>query len=183
MNLTSLALTLSVTLLGLFPLVGQTQGSDVCYLQGANGQSINLGKLCGSFQPPSNSPSRLQGIYQIPIKRRVNNIPMVEVVINGRYHLEMLFDTGASGIVLNKKVADRLGMTYGDGVMMIHTAGGNIVSPVGKIDSLQAGQLQVRGLEVMVTPQLGDISGLLGQAFYTHYDVTIKKDVIELHPR
>lgn len=66
---------------------------------------------------------------------------------------------------------------------MIHTASEMVVSPVGKIDSLQVEQLRVRDLEVMVTLKLGNISGLLGQLFYAQYDVTIKKDTIELCPR
>ena len=178
-----LSLLSSLSLLVLFSAIGQTQESGACYLRGANGQSVDLGKLCGSSQPLPQTKTVSQGVYQIPIKRRVGNIPVIEVIVNGQYHLEMLFDTGASSIVLNKNVADQVGLSYGEEVAIVHTAGGKVASPVGKIDSLQAGQLRVRDLEVMVTPKLGDISGLLGQPFYAQYDVTIKKDMIELRPR
>lgn len=180
---TVLSLISSLGLLVLFSSVGQTQESGACYLRGANGQSVDLGKLCGSSQPLPHTKTVSQGVYQIPIKRRVGNIPVIEVIVNGQYHLEMLFDTGASSIVLNKDVADQVVLSYGEEVVMIHTAGGMVVSPVGKVDSLQVGQLRVRDLEVMVTPKLGDISGLLGQPFYAQYDVTIKKDMIELRSR
>lgn len=171
-SLTSLVATLPLTVLA----------QDTCFLQGANGQSINLSSLCGNPTPKPLKKSTLKEVYQIPIKRRVGRIPTVEVVVNGKHKVEMLFDTGASIIVLNQEVAQAIGIPLKPKTITTHTAGGIVENNIGYVASIQAGGLTLKNLEVSINPNLG-LPGLLGQSFYGDYDVTIKKNMIELRHR
>jgi len=164
----------------LFPV--SVRGNDTCFLRGANGQLLDLGHLCSRSPAPPAKGVRLN-FYQIPIKQRFGNIPSIEVIINGKYPVEMLFDTGASAIVINQAIAEKIGVFYGRDQVMVHTAGGMVASPVGYLNSMQAGQLLLKKVEVIVAPGLGEISGLVGQPFFANYDITIKEKVIELRAR
>ncbi|MGL5033678.1 MAG: retropepsin-like aspartic protease family protein, partial [Microcystaceae cyanobacterium] len=124
-----------------------------------------------------------QNFYQIPIKQRVGNIPSVEVLLNGQHLVEMLFDTGASAIVINQGIAEKVGVTYNRDRVLVHTAGGVVSSAVANLNSMQAGQFSLKNVQVIVAPQLGGIAGLLGQPFFGNYDITIKEKVIELRAR
>lgn len=160
-----------------FPI--STWAQDTCFLRGANGQSLNLSSLCGNSSPQKVAP---KNFFQIPIKRRVGGIPTVEVLFNGKHMVEMLFDTGASVIVLNEEVAQAIGISKSKKTMTIHTAGGIIQSNIGRVISMAAGGLMIKNVEVSINPKLG-LPGLLGQRFYADYDVTIKKNIIELRLR
>ena len=152
---------------------------DTCFLQGTNGRSINLSTLCGNPSPQKVAP---KGFFQIPIKRRVGGIPTVEVLFNGKQTVEMLFDTGASVIVLNEEVAQAIGIKASQKTMITHTAGGMVESNVGYAASMKAGELVIKNVEISINSKLG-IPGLLGQRFYADYDITIKKKMIELRLR
>ncbi len=171
-SLTSLAIALPLTVLA----------QDTCFLQGANGQSINLSSLCGNPTPKTPQKTAPKDVYQIPIKRRVGRIPTVEVLVNGKHKVEMLFDTGASVIVLNQEVAQAIGIPLKPETVKTYTAGGIVENNVGYVASMQAGGLTLNNLEVSINPNLG-LPGLLGQSFFGDYDVTIKKSMIELRHR
>ncbi len=115
-----LAITLS-----LIPWQSKGLTQAPCFLQGPDGRQIDLGGLCGggqnSVQPSTNRPA---DSYQIPIKRRLNGIPTVEVVINGQHRFEMLFDTGASVVVLDQGMANKIGLNDSKPVGFAQTAGG-----------------------------------------------------------
>ena len=58
----------------------------------------------------------------------MNGIPTVEVLINGEHQIEMLFDTGASVVVLDQNMANKLGISTGAPVGFAQTAGGRFRS-------------------------------------------------------
>jgi aspartyl protease family protein len=106
----------------------------------------------------------------------------VEVVFNGVYRYEMLFDTGASGVVLTAEMAEIMGVKRERSVTA-NTAGGAAQVYLGQVKSAQAGNLKLNNLVVGISPQLLGGLGLLGQNFFSGYDVIIRKNQIELHPR
>lgn len=172
-----------VSSLGIFPVSPRVFAQSECYLQAPNGENIDLGHLCGSGTPPktTTSPRTNASTYIIPIKRREMGIPVVEVIFNGSQKYEMLFDTGASGIAITESMANAIGVRK-EQTGIASTAGGNILYHLGRVNSVQAGNLLKKNLEVGISPQLQE-PGLLGQNFFGHYDVIIKQNVIELHPR
>ena len=154
-----------------FPLISHSQSDLPCYLEDSNGNVLDLGHLCGSATP---------SVIQVPIKRRVSGIPVVDVQFNGNHGFEMLFDTGASGIAITPQMAQALNVAP-EGVVTTSTAGGDVEVPRGRVNSVAVGGLEVTNPEVTINQYL-DI-GLLGQGFFGIYDVTIKENVIELRHR
>ncbi|MDJ0730727.1 MAG: retropepsin-like aspartic protease [Crocosphaera sp.] len=159
-----------------------TQAQQSCFLQGANGQHIDLGHLCGggSSNSSQTSASPKTGVFTVPIKRRDSGIPVVDVTFNGRHTFEMLFDTGASGITVSTDMAETMGLKA-EGEAFSQTAGGVVPIGLSTVSSVKAGELTSSNLQVAINPSLP--IGLLGQTFYGHYDVVIKQDMIELRTR
>jgi aspartyl protease family protein len=174
-SLSAIALTGSLLL---FPFIPATLAQSECFLQGANGQHIDLSRLCGGSSTNRKKPPQ---VYQLPIQRRVNGIPTVMVVFNDRHYYEMLFDTGASGIVLTDEMAKAMKVKR-EREVAANTAGGVVTVYLGRINSVKAGDVALSNQVVGISPQMEGL-GLLGQTFFGSYDVTIKKDVIELRYR
>ncbi|MGK7931008.1 MAG: TIGR02281 family clan AA aspartic protease [Microcystaceae cyanobacterium] len=159
-----------------FPLYAQSS----CFIQGHNGQNIDLGELCGNTSP---SVTRTRGdVIQLPIKRHLNGIPTVDVIFNGDKTFEMLFDTGASGITITTSMAEAIGITS-EKTAYSQTAGGVVPVGLGRARSVSAGGLVKKNLPVSINPSHSLNLGLLGQSFFGNYDVTIKEKVIELRLR
>ena len=160
-----------------------TQAQQSCFLQGANGQNLDLGHLCGNQSGSSSKNASVSSanLFQVPIKRREAGIPVVEVTFNGKHTFEMLFDTGASGITITTDMAAKMGIKAQFGGMA-ETAGGKVPIGIGRVSSVKAGQVVGQNLAVAITPSLSGL-GLLGQEFYGHYDVTIKQNMIEMRAR
>jgi len=155
--------------------------SPECLVEAPRGVgNVDLNRLCRIEPPPKNS-SITQGSFLIPIKRRVGGIPIVEVVFNGVHRYEMLFDTGASSVVLTDNMAQVIGVKKERSVAA-NTAGGPAKAYLGQVKSAQAGNLNLNNLVVGISPQLAGGLGLLGQNFFRGYDVIIRKNQIELHP-
>jgi predicted aspartyl protease len=153
--------------------ISHSQSDLPCYLEDSNGNVIDLSHLCGSG---SSTPS----VIQVPIKRRLSGIPVVDVQFNGNRRFEMLFDTGASGIAITPPMAQVLNVAP-EGIVITSTAGGKVEVPRGRVNSVAVGGIEVTNPEVTINQYL-DI-GLLGQGFFGVYDVTIKENVIELRYR
>jgi predicted aspartyl protease len=173
-SLPSIALSLGLWLL---PLVLKTSAQPECFLEAPNRQQIDLSRLCGG-ESGDNSPSRM---FQLPIRRRVSGIPTVIVTFNDRHRYEMLFDTGASGILLTEAMAEEIGVKK-EREVIAKTAGGMVTAHVGRVSSVKAGNLTLQNTSVGISSHLEGM-GLLGQTFFSRYDVTIKKNVIELRTR
>lgn len=163
------------------PLQYKTQAQSECYLEGTGGQHLDLGHLCGGSL--SNPSSGVSGVYKIPVVRRVSGIPTVMVVFNGKQRFEMLFDTGASGVTITESMAKAIGVRK-EAQDIAQTAGGPVAYHLGRVVSLQAGNLMRKNMVVGIVSQMeGQDQGLLGQNFFGDYDVMIKEKEIELHPR
>lgn len=199
--------TLTILNLIIAPVFAQEQPG--CFLIDENGGYHNLRDLCPNSETPiseakkDNPPSvdsstnpetettnpnenstkteKSEGnFFSIPIKRRVGGIPLIDVIINGNKNFQMLLDTGASITTITPTMGKELNIKSEQTVPMA-TAGGIIQSDLGKVESIKAGDLQVDNLLVSLSPSLA--FGLLGQNFYSNYDIIIKENVIEFHPR
>ncbi len=135
------------------------------------------------FSPKDRLPPRGRrkpGVFLAKIKRRKANIPVIEVTFNGKQKFEMMLDSGASGTVITPAMAKALGVVE-QGTVEAQTPNGVATFPVGRVTSMEAGGLAINNLVVAISPAL-DI-GLLGQDFFGHKDITIKRDVIEFRSR
>jgi predicted aspartyl protease len=160
-----------------------------CYMVTASGKKVALGTLCGEV-PPEPTPTEpaagqapgpaKNGIYRVPIKRRLASTPVIDVSFNGKT-FEMILDTGASSTLITKRMSDRLGLKPTGVRNMIIADGSRVRFPMATVGTVSAGGLTARQLVVTVANN-SDI-GLLGHDFFGKYDVKIKRNVIEFQPQ
>jgi len=165
-----------VTILGI-PTLTWAQ-DDACYMITPSGKRVSLGKLCrgsGTIQPAAG------GFYQARIKRRQGGTPVIDVTLNGRSTFEMLVDTGASGTLVTRAMAQSLSIPIVGAGRFTLADGRTIVMPVGRLNSLAVSGATIRNVNVAIASDLAE--GLLGSDFLGNYDIKIKRDVIEFYPR
>ena len=109
-----------------------------------------------------------------PIRRDGNSV-LVTVQINGKeFHL--LFDTGASDLLLSRKAAKRLGLTdlaktYVSGVQ------GKSAAALQRADTLALGSITLHSIPITVSSGIPDVSdGLFGGTLLDRYAVTLDFD-------
>ena len=121
-------------------------------------------------------------VFTAPIKRRVGGTPVIEVNFNGNRQFEMIVDTGASGTVITQNMAKSLGIKA-VGKAQANTASAKAVEfPIGYVDSMEAAGVEVNQVAVAIAGKELEV-GLLGHDFFGNYDLTIKRDVVELRPQ
>lgn len=124
-----------------------------------------------SPEPSDASPSQLPAagqVLQIPFKRVANGM-LVQVRVNDRVSAPFLVDTGASDVAIPAAVAQAAGIQFDQNTprRIYHTANGAISAPVVTIDSLQAGDARVEGLQGSISQSMR--FGLLGGTFFNHF--------------
>lgn len=159
------------------PLATHPQEFSGCFLENANGQTIDLGDVCANSIA---RPYAANGTFRVPIKRRDGGIPVIEVTFNGKQRFEMLLDTGASATTISSKMAKKIGIGV-DRQISIATAGGVVKAGISNVASVQAGGMVVKDIDVIVSPHLP--IGLLGQDFLGDRDITITDKIVELRIR
>ncbi|HEY9606929.1 MAG TPA: retroviral-like aspartic protease family protein [Allocoleopsis sp.] len=121
-------------------------------------------------------------IFKAPIKRRMHQTPVIDVTFNGKQTFEMVVDTGASGTVITQAMAQRLGITPSGEVTASTASAKGVKLRTGKVQSIAVAGAVVKDVQVAIgSPDLE--IGLLGQDFYSKYDVLIRQNVVEFHPR
>ncbi len=121
-------------------------------------------------------------VFQAPIKRRAGGTPVIDVTFNGNQTFEMIVDTGASGTVITQAMADALGLRV-IGKTKVNTASqAGVEVPLGFVSSIAVGNAVVKDVIVAIGNNALDI-GLLGHDFFSDYDVTVKRDVVEFRRR
>lgn len=127
------------------------------------------------------SPASSQ-VFKAPIVRRIGRTPVVEVTINGTQTFEMVVDTGSSGTVITQEMAQSLAIVP-EGEVTADTASARGVKlSTGKAQSIAVGGAVAKNIQVAIgSPELE--IGLLGQDFFGNYDVWIRENIVEFHPR
>lgn len=191
---------LLTTLLNSVATSAKAQESSTCFMLDSNGNQINLGSLCQSSSPKQNPPNYQQlptyqpnnynyqqpqayqkGVYTIPIKSRRGGIPVIDVKFNDRYVFEMMLDTGASQIVITKQMAKTLKVKHHQTMWVSTPSSNRVAMSAGYLNSVGISEMSQRNPLVITAPTMD--MGLLGQSFFSGYDMTIKSDVIEFRER
>lgn len=133
------------------------------------------------IKPVGSAVKSNQRVFRAPIIGRVGGTPVIEVTFNGGQKFPMILDTGASGVVITPQMASALGVRP-IGKVLAHTPSQKAAQfDVGFVDSISVSGAVLTDVPVAIAPQL-DI-GLLGQDFFSSYDVTIRSNVVEFHVR
>ncbi|QDZ40831.1 hypothetical protein FRE64_13295 [Euhalothece natronophila Z-M001] len=170
-------LTFSVAVL--LPATGNTQG---CYMIDKYGEQIDLSSICEK-NDNSSAPTvtSTEGVFESPIKRHQDGIPVIEVSFNDQETVEMMVDTGASATVLPPDVAERLGIEPERTVRASTPSDREVEFPAGRVASMNAGGAVAEDVMIIIAPAVS--TGLLGQNFFSRYDVSIREDVVEFRDR
>ena len=162
-----------------------------CFMLDANGNSIDLSYLCQNSNSTNSRPtiknavdrtqSITSGVHIVPINRRRFGIPVIDVKFNDKYIFEMMLDTGASGVVITQAMAKKLRVEHTETVLVSTPSSNSFKMPAGYVRSLGIGKLTQKNTYVITSPTMD--MGLLGQSFFSRYDITIKRDVVEFKER
>lgn len=125
-------------------------------------------------------PNTLEHIGQQPVvtlKRGLDGHYTAEALINGE-RVRVLVDTGATGVAISQRVADRLGLVSHEAVTT-RTANGNTVAYLVRLKQVQLGGVVANDVAASITPGLeGD--ALLGMSFLGRMDVRLYKGVMTI---
>lgn len=102
--------------------------------------------------------------------------------INGRV-MQYMVDTGASTVAIGRNDADRMGLNYQSGQpVRVNTANGVGEGWRMKLDSVRIGDVEVFGVEAIITSQPMPYV-LLGNSFLTEFQMTRVNDQMVLEKR
>ncbi|MDO8962202.1 MAG: retropepsin-like aspartic protease [Methylophilus sp.] len=120
-------------------------------------------------------PNTLQALGNEPtvvLKRGMDGHYRAEAIINGE-KVDVLVDTGATGVAISQRVADRLNLKSLTAVRT-NTANGTSVGYMVRLSSVKIGGVEANNVSAMIAPGLeGDV--LLGMSFLARMDVRLFK--------
>lgn len=143
-------------------------------------KQVSLASKC-TTKVSTNAPSGT--VLRVPIKRREFGTLVIDVTLtntNIKQTFEMILDTGASGTAITPEMAARL-KVENFAVAKVNTAAGGALIGVGCLDAVQVGGASLKNVPVGIPPGLS--IGLLGQDFFSRYDMTIKDNFVEFRVR
>jgi aspartyl protease family protein len=127
--------------------------------------------LADSIQNP-NKLNRLGESETVVLKRGLDGHYRAEALINGE-KISVLVDTGATGVAISQRVADRLNLKSVTAIRT-NTANGDSVGYMVRLKSIKLGGVEAQDVSAMIAPGLqGDV--LLGMSFLGRMDVRLYK--------
>ena len=121
------------------------------------------------------NPNKLETLgnnNEVVLKRGLDGHYRSEALINGE-KVDVLVDTGATGVAISQSVADKLNLKSIDAIRT-NTANGDSVGYMVRLDSIKLGGIEAKNVSAMIAPGLdGDV--LLGMSFLGRMDVRLYK--------
>ena len=100
-----------------------------------------------------------------------------QAFINGK-QVDVLVDTGATGVAISQKLADELGLTS-HAAIRTTTANGDTVAYMTRLASVKLGGVEAKDVAAVIAPGLGgDV--LLGMSFLGRMDVRLYKGTMTI---
>lgn len=127
--------------------------------------------LADRIQQP-NTIQTLGSDHTVVLKRGLDGHYRAEALINGEL-VDVLVDTGATGVAISQAVADKLNLKSLTAVRT-NTANGATVGYMVRLSSVKLGGVEANNVSAMIAPGLeGDV--LLGMSFLARMDVRLFK--------
>lgn len=127
--------------------------------------------LADNIQNP-NKLYHLGNNNSVVLKRGLDGHYRTEALINGK-KVNVLVDTGATGVAISQSVADRLKLKSINAIRT-NTANGDSIGYMVRLESVQIGGVRADNVAAMIAPGLdGDV--LLGMSFLGRMDVRLFK--------
>jgi clan AA aspartic protease (TIGR02281 family) len=124
----------------------------------------------------------------VPV-RRIGQLYVVSVELNGTRTAQLIIDTGASHSILSQELVRDMALLPSDfraGLVVLKTAGGSVDAQVVRIDSMKIATAEVRNTSAAVhtVPDFpAGVDGLLGLSFLHQFEVTLDTAKNELRLR
>lgn len=127
--------------------------------------------LADNIQNP-NKINTLGNKAEVVLKRGLDGHYRAEALINGQ-KVNVLVDTGATGVAISQAVADRLNLKSISAIRTA-TANGDSVGYLVRLASVKLGGIEAKNVSASIAPGLqGDV--LLGMSFLGRMDVRLYK--------
>lgn len=121
------------------------------------------------------NPNKLHRLGQgntVVLKRGLDGHYRAEALINGE-KVNVLVDTGATGVAISQRVADRLNLKSITAIRT-QTANGESIGYMVRLRSIKVGGVEAKDVSAMIAPGLeGDV--LLGMSYLGRMDVRLYK--------
>lgn len=136
---------------------------------------VALASVVYSLVERIQQPNTLQTLgseHTVVLKRGLDGHYRAEALINGE-KVDVLVDTGATGVAISQAVADKLNLKSLTAVRT-NTANGTTVGYMVRLSSVKLGGVEANNVSAMIAPGLeGDV--LLGMSFLARMDVRLFK--------
>jgi hypothetical protein len=128
--------------------------------------------------------SQVATSFTIPFSGE-NNLVVISATLNGQGPFRFALDTGSSVHVLNREIAEHLGLKI-IGPAVADSGNGTMPAEVTEISELSAGELRLKNQRIFVTPLPASypFDGFLGAPLFEQFVVTIDfaRSVVTLTP-
>ena len=129
--------------------------------------------IVDNIQNPNKAFRLGSDAHSVTLKRGLDGHYRAEALINNQ-KVDVLVDTGATGVAISQHVADKLGLKSIDAVRT-NTANGDSVGYMVRLESVKVGGVEAQNVAAMIAPGLdGDV--LLGMSYLGRMDVRLFKN-------
>ena len=126
--------------------------------------------LVDNIQNPNKAFRLGNNANEVVLKRGLDGHYRAEAFINNE-KVDVLVDTGATGVAISQAVADKLGLKSIDAVRT-STANGDAIAYMVRLESVQVGGVAAQNVAASIVPGLdGDV--LLGMSYLGRMDVRL----------
>ena len=126
--------------------------------------------IVDNIQNPNKSFRLSNDAQSVTLKRGLDGHYRAEAFINNQ-KVDVLVDTGATGVAISQTIADKLGLKSIDAVRT-NTANGDSVGYMVRLNSVKVGGVEAKNVSAMIAPGLdGDV--LLGMSYLGRMDVRL----------
>jgi aspartyl protease family protein len=126
--------------------------------------------LADNIQNPNKAFRLGNDANEVVLKRGLDGHYRAEALINNQ-QVDVLVDTGATGVAISQKVADKLGLKS-IAAVRTSTANGDAVAYMVRLTSVKVGGVEAQNVAASIVPGLdGDV--LLGMSYLGRMDVRL----------
>ncbi len=137
------------------------------------GLAFGIYTLVDNIQNPNKAWRLGKSASEVVLKRGLDGHYRAEALINNQ-KVNVLVDTGATGVAISQAVADKLALKSLSAVRT-NTANGDSVGYMVRLESVKVGGVEANNVAAMIAPGLdGDV--LLGMSYLGRMDVRLFKN-------
>ena len=126
--------------------------------------------LVDNIQNPNKMARLGDNANAVVLKRGLDGHYRAEALINNE-KVNVLVDTGATGVAISQRIADKLNLKSIDAIRT-NTANGDSVGYMVRLESVKVGGVEAKNVSAMIAPGLdGDV--LLGMSYLGRMDVRL----------